>query len=95
MVEREEMVTTPDGEMLTFIFHPEHDGPRARRDGHRCHRPGRIDALAAHDDDPAGLHSLAVEHTIGLQHDDRRSGLLRRDRRRQPDTGERRQSESR
>src|SRR4029453_7684591 len=27
MVEREEMVTTPDGEMLTFIFHPEHDGP--------------------------------------------------------------------
>src|SRR4029450_5079990 len=27
MVEREQMVTTPDGEMLTFIFHPEHDGP--------------------------------------------------------------------
>jgi carboxymethylenebutenolidase len=27
MVEREEMVTTPDGEMLTFIFHPEHGGP--------------------------------------------------------------------
>ena len=27
MVEREEVVTTPDGEMLTFIFHPEHDGP--------------------------------------------------------------------
>src|SRR6187200_897640 len=27
MVEREEMVTTADGEMLTFIFHPEHDGP--------------------------------------------------------------------
>ena len=27
MVEREEMITTPDGEMLTFIFHPEHDGP--------------------------------------------------------------------
>ena len=27
MVEREEMVTTPDGEMLTFIFHPEHDAP--------------------------------------------------------------------
>ena len=42
----------------------------------------------------AGLHPLAVEHTIGLQDDDRRSGLLRRNRRRQPDTGERRQSES-
>src|SRR6186997_3086772 len=28
MVEREEMVTTSDGEMLTFILHPEHDGPR-------------------------------------------------------------------
>src|SRR6187455_2069365 len=27
MIEREEMVTTADGEMLTFIFHPEHDGP--------------------------------------------------------------------
>src|SRR3954471_19374637 len=27
MVEREEMVTTADGDMLTFIFHPEHDGP--------------------------------------------------------------------
>src|SRR6188768_1659939 len=27
MVEREEMVTTADGEMLAFIFHPEHDGP--------------------------------------------------------------------
>jgi len=27
MVEREEMVTTADGEMLTLIFHPEHDGP--------------------------------------------------------------------
>ena len=27
MVAREEMVTTPDGEMLTFIFHPEHDCP--------------------------------------------------------------------
>src|SRR5215218_8993404 len=27
MVEREEMVTTPDGEMLTFIFHAQHDGP--------------------------------------------------------------------
>src|SRR6476619_5388797 len=27
MVEREEMVTTADGEMLTFIFHPEHGGP--------------------------------------------------------------------
>jgi predicted acyl esterase len=27
MVEREEMVTTADGEMLTFIFHPKHDGP--------------------------------------------------------------------
>src|SRR3954453_21982321 len=27
MVEREEMVTTADGEMLTFVFHPEHDGP--------------------------------------------------------------------
>ena len=27
MVEREELVITPDGEMLTFIFHPEHDGP--------------------------------------------------------------------
>ena len=27
MVERDEMVTTADGEMLTFIFHPEHDGP--------------------------------------------------------------------
>jgi carboxymethylenebutenolidase len=26
MVEREEMVTTADGEMLTFIFHPQHDG---------------------------------------------------------------------
>src|SRR5262245_49700564 len=27
MIERDELVTTPDGEMLTFIFHPEHDGP--------------------------------------------------------------------
>ena len=27
MVEREAMVTTSDGEMLTFIFHPEQDGP--------------------------------------------------------------------
>src|SRR5829696_2667223 len=27
MVEREEMVTTADSEMLTFIFHPEHGGP--------------------------------------------------------------------
>jgi hypothetical protein len=27
MVEREEALTTPDGEMLTFIFHPEHDAP--------------------------------------------------------------------
>src|SRR5689334_16356212 len=27
MVEREEMVKTADGEMLTFIFHPEHGGP--------------------------------------------------------------------
>src|SRR4029078_8681848 len=27
MVERAEMVKRADGEMLTFIFHPEHDGP--------------------------------------------------------------------
>lgn len=27
MIEREQLVTTPDGEMPTFIFHPEHDGP--------------------------------------------------------------------
>lgn len=27
MIEREIDVTTPDGEMKTFIFHPEHDGP--------------------------------------------------------------------
>jgi carboxymethylenebutenolidase len=27
MIEREQMVTTADGEMLTFVFHPEHDGP--------------------------------------------------------------------
>jgi carboxymethylenebutenolidase len=27
MIERQIDVTTPDGEMTTFIFHPEHDGP--------------------------------------------------------------------
>ncbi len=27
MIERQVEVTTPDGEMTTFIFHPEHDGP--------------------------------------------------------------------
>jgi carboxymethylenebutenolidase len=27
MIERQVEVTTPDGEMRTFIFHPEHDGP--------------------------------------------------------------------
>ena len=27
MIERQIEVTTPDGEMTTFIFHPEHDGP--------------------------------------------------------------------
>ena len=27
MIEREIDVTTPDGKMKTFIFHPEHDGP--------------------------------------------------------------------
>jgi carboxymethylenebutenolidase len=27
MIEREVDVTTPEGEMKTFIFHPEHDGP--------------------------------------------------------------------
>ncbi len=27
MIEREETLTTPDGEMTTFIFHPEGDGP--------------------------------------------------------------------
>lgn len=27
MIEREIAVTTPDGEMPTFVFHPEHDGP--------------------------------------------------------------------
>jgi carboxymethylenebutenolidase len=27
MIEREVDVTTPDGEMKTFIYHPEHDGP--------------------------------------------------------------------
>lgn len=27
MIEREITVTTPDGEMPTFVFHPEHDGP--------------------------------------------------------------------
>jgi len=29
VVEREQMVTTQDGEMPTFIFHPEHDGPHS------------------------------------------------------------------
>ena len=28
-----------------------------------------FDALAAHDDDPSGVHRLAVEHAIGLQDD--------------------------
>lgn len=27
MIERQIDVTTPDGEMTTFVFHPEHDGP--------------------------------------------------------------------
>src|SRR3954466_1364576 len=27
MIERQVDVTTPDGEMTTFIFHPEHGGP--------------------------------------------------------------------
>lgn len=27
MIEREVIITTQDGEMTTFIFHPEHDGP--------------------------------------------------------------------
>jgi carboxymethylenebutenolidase len=27
MIEREQLVRTGEGEMLTFIFHPEHDGP--------------------------------------------------------------------
>jgi carboxymethylenebutenolidase len=27
MIERQVEVTTPEGEMTTFIFHPEHDGP--------------------------------------------------------------------
>ena len=27
MIEREVDITTKDGEMKTFIFHPEHDGP--------------------------------------------------------------------
>lgn len=27
MIEREVSITTPDGEMTTFVFHPEHDGP--------------------------------------------------------------------
>jgi carboxymethylenebutenolidase len=27
MIEREDVVTTPDGQMITFIFHPENDGP--------------------------------------------------------------------
>ena len=27
MIEREIDVTTPEGEMKTFIFHPEHGGP--------------------------------------------------------------------
>lgn len=27
MIEREISVTTPDGDMPTFLFHPEHDGP--------------------------------------------------------------------
>src|SRR6188472_4537471 len=27
MIERQIDVTTPEGEMTTFIFHPEHDGP--------------------------------------------------------------------
>ena len=27
MIERELDVTAPDGEMKTFIYHPEHDGP--------------------------------------------------------------------
>ncbi|MGQ0435004.1 MAG: dienelactone hydrolase family protein [Microthrixaceae bacterium] len=27
MIEREASITTPDGEMTTFVFHPEHDGP--------------------------------------------------------------------
>lgn len=28
MIERQVEITTPDGEMTTFVFHPEHDGPR-------------------------------------------------------------------
>lgn len=27
MIERDLTITTPDGEMPTFVFHPEHDGP--------------------------------------------------------------------
>jgi carboxymethylenebutenolidase len=27
MIERQVEITTPDGEMTTFIYHPEHDGP--------------------------------------------------------------------
>lgn len=27
MIERQVEITTPDGEMTTFVFHPEHDGP--------------------------------------------------------------------
>src|SRR3546814_402274 len=27
MIERQVEITTPEGEMTTFVFHPEHDGP--------------------------------------------------------------------
>ena len=43
--------------------------PGAGRRGDGCGRPGRLDALAAHDDDPAVVHGFAVEDARGPQHD--------------------------